>query len=127
MYLDGRDLDSLKLAKAAVAAGAGVLLERAGFRADSIARLFLAGAFGTYIDVAKAKRIGMLPGIPPGRVVKVGNASIEGAALALLSRDCRKLGGELAGEITHVSLEQDPAFQDRFIEELCFRDSGAER
>ncbi|MDD1659158.1 MAG: ASKHA domain-containing protein, partial [Methanomicrobiales archaeon] len=57
---------------------------------------------------------------PPERVVKVGNASIEGATLALLSCDCRKRAEELAGEITHVSLEQDPAFQDRFVEELCF-------
>lgn len=122
VYLDGGDLDNLKLAKAAVAAGAAVLLERSGIAAGSLSRLFLAGAFGTYIDVTNAKRIGMLPGIPPERVVKVGNASIEGAALALLSRDCRKRGEELAGEITHVSLEQDPVFQDRFVEELCFRE-----
>ena len=127
VYLDGSDLDNLKLAKAAVGAGAAVLLEHAGIGAGSLARLYLAGAFGTYIDVTNAKRIGMLPGIPPERVVKVGNASIEGAALALLSRDCRKRGEELAGEITHVSLEQDPAFQDRFVEELCFSDSGANR
>ena len=127
VYLDGSDLDNLKLAKAAVGAGAAVLLEHAGIGAGSLARLYLAGAFGTYIDVKNAKRIGMLPGIPPERVVKVGNASIEGAALALLSRDCRKRGEELAGEITHVSLEQDPAFQDRFVEELCFSDSGANR
>ncbi|MDD1663043.1 MAG: ASKHA domain-containing protein [Methanomicrobiales archaeon] len=120
VYLDGGDLDNLKLAKAAVAAGAAVLLEHAGIGADSLSRLFLAGAFGTYIDVMNAKRIGMLPGIPPERVVKVGNASIEGAALALLSCDCRKRAEELAGEITHVSLERDPAFQDRFVEELCF-------
>jgi uncharacterized 2Fe-2S/4Fe-4S cluster protein (DUF4445 family) len=120
VYLDGSDLDNLKLAKAAVAAGAGILLEHAGIGAGSLSRLFLAGAFGTHIDVTNAKRIGMLPGIPPARVVKVGNASIEGAALALLSRDCRRRGEELAGEITHVSLEQDPAFQDRFVDELCF-------
>jgi len=120
VYLDGGDLDNLKLAKAAVAAGAAVLLGHAGIGADSLSRLFLAGAFGTYIDVTSAKRIGMLPGIPPERVIKVGNASIEGAALALLSCDCRKRAEELAGEITHVSLERDPAFQDLFVEELCF-------
>jgi uncharacterized 2Fe-2S/4Fe-4S cluster protein (DUF4445 family) len=120
VYLDGKDLDNLKLAKAAVAAGARVLLDRAGIRAGSLSHLFLAGAFGTYIDVANAKRIGMLPGIPKGRVVKVGNASIEGAAMVLLSRESRSEAEELAGRITHVSLEQDPAFQDRFIEELSF-------
>ncbi len=120
VYLDGSDLDNLKLAKAAVAAGAAVLLERAGIEAGELSRLFLAGAFGTYIDVANARRIGMLPGIPPERVEKVGNASIEGAALALLSRECRERGEELAGKISHVSLERDPAFQDRFVEELCF-------
>ncbi|MDD1664802.1 MAG: ASKHA domain-containing protein, partial [Methanomicrobiales archaeon] len=127
VYLDGSDLDNLKLAKAAVAAGAAILLEHAGIGAGSLSRLFLAGAFGTHIDVTNAKRIGMLPGIPPARVVKVGNASIEGAALALLSRDCRRRGEELAGEITHVSLEQDPAFQDRFVEELCFREYEGRR
>jgi uncharacterized 2Fe-2S/4Fe-4S cluster protein (DUF4445 family) len=120
VYLDGSDLDNLKLAKAAVAAGARVLLERAGIGAGGLSRLFLAGAFGTYIDVTNAKRIGMLPGIPPEKVEKVGNASIEGAALTLLSRECRQRAEELAGEITHVSLDQDPAFQDLFIEELSF-------
>ncbi|HUK93038.1 MAG TPA: ASKHA domain-containing protein, partial [Methanomicrobiales archaeon] len=75
VYLDGSDLDNLKLAKAAVAAGAAVLLGKAGMSAGSLSRLFLAGAFGTYIDIANARRIGMLPGIAPERVVKVGNAS----------------------------------------------------
>ncbi|HMA04744.1 MAG TPA: ASKHA domain-containing protein, partial [Methanomicrobiales archaeon] len=120
VYLDGRDLDSLKLAKAAVAAGAKILLDRAGIGADSISRLFLAGAFGTYIDVAHAKRIGMLPDVPLEKVMKVGNASVEGAAMVLLSRECREKAEELAGRITHVSLEQDPSFQDRFVEELAF-------
>jgi uncharacterized 2Fe-2S/4Fe-4S cluster protein (DUF4445 family) len=120
IYLDGSDLDNLKLAKAAVAAGAGILLDRAGIGADSITRLFLAGAFGTYIDVDSARRIGMLPGIPPERVVKVGNASVEGAAMVLLSQECRKKAEELGGMITHVSLEQDPGFRDRFVEELAF-------
>ena len=120
VYLDGGDLDNLKLAKAAVAAGARVLLERAGIRAGSLARLFLAGAFGTYIDATNARRIGMLPDVSLERVVKVGNASIEGAALALLSRESRRQAEVLAGKITHVSLELDPAFQDRFVEELCF-------
>ncbi|MDD1669278.1 MAG: ASKHA domain-containing protein, partial [Methanomicrobiales archaeon] len=115
VYLEGSDLDNLKLAKAAVAAGAAVLLGHAGIGADSLSCLFLAGAFGTYIDVTNAKRIGMLPGIPPERVVKVGNASIEGAALALLSRECRKNAEDLAGEITQVSLEQEPEYQDRFV------------
>ncbi len=122
VYLDGRDLDSLKLAKAAVAAGARILLERAGIDAASISRLFMAGAFGTYIDVESAMRIGMLPGVPTGRVVKVGNASVEGAAMVLLSRESRREAGELAPGITHVSLERDPAFQDRFVEELSFPD-----
>jgi uncharacterized 2Fe-2S/4Fe-4S cluster protein (DUF4445 family) len=120
VFLDGGDLDNLKLAKAAVAAGARVLLDRAGIGADSLSRLFLAGAFGTYIDVASAKRIGMLPGVPPERVVKVGNASVEGAAMVLLSQECREKAEKLGGMITHVSLEQDPDFQDRFIEELAF-------
>jgi uncharacterized 2Fe-2S/4Fe-4S cluster protein (DUF4445 family) len=122
VYLDGRDLDNLKLAKAAVAAGAGILLDRAGIEAESLTRLFLAGAFGTYIDVANAGRIGMLPRVPVNRVSKVGNASIEGAAMVLLSRESRGEADELAPRITHVSLEQDPAFQDRFIGELAFPD-----
>ena len=120
VYLDGKDLDNLKLAKAAVAAGARILLERAGIRPASLSRLFLAGAFGTHIDAAHASRIGMLPGIPPDRVVKVGNASVEGAAMVLLSRGSRAVAERLAGRIAHVSLEQDPAFQDLFVEELEF-------
>jgi len=120
VYLDGRDLDNLKLAKAAVAAGARVLLGRAGVEPGDISRLFLAGAFGTYIDVGAANRIGMLPAVPHERVVKVGNASVEGAAMVLLSQESRAGGEELAPRIAHVALERDPAFQDLFVEELEF-------
>ncbi len=79
-----KDIRALQLAKAALRAGADILLQRYGI--DQPDRVVLAGAFGTYIDKYHALAIGMLPDCPPDRVTSVGNAAGDGARFALLSR-----------------------------------------
>jgi uncharacterized 2Fe-2S/4Fe-4S cluster protein (DUF4445 family) len=112
------DIRELQLAKAAVAAGIKLLMQRKG--AWELSRLYLAGAFGNYIDRASAQRIGLID-FPPERVEAAGNTALLGAKLALFNLDSE--GGSYDGlrrRIEHVALNADPSFQDVFVEELAF-------
>ena len=116
--LTQNDIRELQLAKAAIAAGIKLLMQRKG--ATELGRLYLAGAFGNYIDRTSARRIGLID-FPPETVEAAGNTALLGAKLALFSLDSE--GGSYAGVrrcIEHVALNADPSFQDVFVEELAF-------
>ncbi|MEM4311537.1 MAG: ASKHA domain-containing protein [Nitrososphaerales archaeon] len=120
IYLNGEDVDNLKLAKAAIAVGSKILMNRLGIKPEDVKHLYLAGAFGTFINPLNAWKIGMLPDISLDKVIKVGNAALEGARQVLISKDKRKDAEEIPLIVEHVRLELEKGFQDRFIEELCF-------
>lgn len=120
IFLDGRDIDNLKLAKSAISVGTKVLMNRYGIGRNDIETLYLAGAFGNYISPVNAIKIGMLPNIPLSRIAKVGNAAIEGSRQALISKYKRSEAERLSKKIKHVSLELEKDFQERFVEELTF-------
>ena len=121
--IDGEDVDKLKLAKAAISTGIKVLLERYGIGVGEVEKVYLAGAFGTYIRVENAHRIGLLPGVPLSRVEKVGNAALEGARQALISVRRREEGERLAGRIEYLNLESESDLLYRLVGELSFRPS----
>jgi uncharacterized 2Fe-2S/4Fe-4S cluster protein (DUF4445 family) len=70
--------------------------------------------------VASAKRIGLIPNIADDRIVQVGNAAIEGACIALLSRDKRAELEALVRRVIHCRLETHPGFFDYFVEGCQF-------
>jgi uncharacterized 2Fe-2S/4Fe-4S cluster protein (DUF4445 family) len=116
--LTQNDIRELQLAKAAIAAGIKLLMQKRG--AKELSRLYLAGAFGNYIDRASAQRIGLID-FPPERVEAAGNTALLGAKLALFSLDSED--GSYDGvrrRVEHVALNADPSFQDVFVEELAF-------
>jgi uncharacterized 2Fe-2S/4Fe-4S cluster protein (DUF4445 family) len=120
IFLDEEDIDAIKLAKAAIFTGVQTLLGRWGVLPDHLSRIYLAGAFGTSIDPIKAERIGMIPSLPRDRVIQAGNAAIEGASMMLLSRSKRYEAEKMVGITEHVSLENEPGFEDLYIEGLRF-------
>jgi uncharacterized 2Fe-2S/4Fe-4S cluster protein (DUF4445 family) len=116
--LTQNDIRELQLAKAAIAAGIKLLMQKKG--AKELSRLYLAGAFGNYIDRASAQRIGLID-FPPEKVEAAGNTALLGAKLALFSLPSED--GSYAGvrcHTEHVALNADPSFQDVFVEELAF-------
>ncbi|HDS44605.1 MAG TPA: DUF4445 domain-containing protein [Methanomicrobia archaeon] len=115
------DIDKLNLAKSAVSVGIKVLLERYGIELTDLDHLYLAGAFGYYINLENAMRIGLLPPIALEKVEKVGNAAIEGARHALISRTKRKDAETVAPQIEHIKLDEVENFQEKFIGELYFQ------
>jgi uncharacterized 2Fe-2S/4Fe-4S cluster protein (DUF4445 family) len=114
--LTQHDIRELQLAKAAIRAGIQVLLETAGRREKDIQQVIIAGAFGTYIDVASAITMGMLPSLPLDRFHQVGNAAGLGAKIALLSLPKRKEAEELAAKLCYVELATAPRFMQTFAQ-----------
>lgn len=112
------DIGQLLLAKAAIRAGIGILLEELGRSPDEIWELYLAGAFGTYLAPESALRIGMIPPIPIARIRFVGNTAGSGARLVLLSHNERRALRELSRKIEHVSLADDRRFPRTFASAL---------
>jgi uncharacterized 2Fe-2S/4Fe-4S cluster protein (DUF4445 family) len=112
------DVRELQLAKGAMRTGIEVLLETNGLVADEIDQVIIAGAFGTYIDVASAIAIGMLPRLPLERFHQVGNAAGMGAKLALISRSKRAEAQSIAGRVGYVELATYPKFARRFAQAM---------
>ena len=111
-----RDVRELQLAKAAIRAGIQVLLEANGCSEDEIKQVIIAGAFGTYLDVASAVAIGMLPSLPLNRFRQVGNAAGMGAKLALISLAKRAEAQAIASRVKYLELGSAPNFERTFIQ-----------
>ena len=109
------DVREIQLAKAAIYTGASILMKHRKIQPDDVQRIYLAGAFGNYVDPQNAKVIGMYPDVPLERVEFVGNTAGSGARMTLLSMDERKTAEDLAKRIEYVELGADPDFQDEFI------------
>jgi uncharacterized 2Fe-2S/4Fe-4S cluster protein (DUF4445 family) len=112
------DVSEIQLAKGAMRAGAEVLMAEAGITVHDLDRIIIAGAFGTYIDVRNALRIGMFPPLSPDQFEQVGNAAGVGARMALLSGRLRSLAAEIASRAEYVELTNDPRFTVAFTEAL---------
>ena len=109
-----RDVRELQLAKGAIRTGIEVLLTSNGLRYQDIGKILIAGAFGSYIDVASAIAIGMLPDIPLKRFRQVGNAAGTGAKLTLISRRQRAKAQEIAEKVQYIELSSVPGFSNIF-------------
>ncbi|MGA9408172.1 MAG: ASKHA domain-containing protein, partial [Bacteroidota bacterium] len=114
------DINELAQAKGANVAGLHVVFNRYGIRFDDLDVFYLAGGFGRHLDVDSSKRIGLIPNIESSKILQVGNASIEGACIALLSRTKRAELEGLVKRVVHCRLETDPNFFDYFVEGCQF-------
>jgi uncharacterized 2Fe-2S/4Fe-4S cluster protein (DUF4445 family) len=115
IFLDGEDIDAVKLAKSAIYTGTRILLDTWGINTQDISSFFIAGAFGNSISPDNAAHIGLIPTLPPEQVIRAGNAAIEGASQMLLSMESRTEAEGIVRITRHVSLENSPDFEDLYI------------
>ena len=113
-----QDVREIQLAKGAIYTGIKLLLEARNRSEAEIEQVIIAGAFGTYIDVASAITIGMLPRLPLSRFRQVGNAAGTGARLALISRQKRTEAQAIARKIKYIELAADPRFMSTFVDAI---------
>jgi uncharacterized 2Fe-2S/4Fe-4S cluster protein (DUF4445 family) len=110
------DVTEVQLAKAAIRAGIKLLVEQAGLTEMDIDRVIVAGAFGSYIDLANAITIGMFPPLPLERFRQVGNAAGIGAKRLLVNVKERAQAAALVHRLHYIELTNHAAFKDRFTQ-----------
>jgi len=120
VYFTESDINELAQAKGANVAGLHVIFHDYGIRFDEVDVFYLAGGFGRHLNVESSKRIGLIPKLDSSKILQVGNASIEGACLALLSRTKRLELENLVRKAVHCRLEAHPDFFDFFVEGCQF-------
>jgi uncharacterized 2Fe-2S/4Fe-4S cluster protein (DUF4445 family) len=111
-----KDIRELQLAKGAIRTGIQVLLDANSRSEEEIKQVIMAGAFGSYIDVASAVTIGMLPSLPLNRFKQVGNAAGTGAKMALISKDARGEAQDIAERVKYIELAATSQFTLTFAQ-----------
>jgi uncharacterized 2Fe-2S/4Fe-4S cluster protein (DUF4445 family) len=124
IYFTESDVNELAQAKGANVAGLQVIFHDYGIRFEDIDVFYLAGGFGRYLSVESSKRIGLIPNIDDSKILQVGNAAIEGACIALLSRAKRVQLEKLVKTVTHCRLEAHPNFFNYFVDGCQFNPVG---
>lgn len=120
------DINALAQAKGANVAGLQIAFAEYGIDYSQLDVFYLAGGFGRHLNLESSKRIGLIPNLPAEKIVQVGNASVEGACIALLSRTKRAELEALVKRVTHCRLETHPGFFDYFVEGCQFAPVGGE-
>lgn len=113
------DVRQIQLAKAAVYTGVLMSMRHLGVKLTDIKRIYVAGAFGTYLNPQSARNIGMYHDIPLDRVRFVGNAAGAGARALLKSTRLRKVARDLAERIKYFPIGHEQDFQTEFVRALC--------
>jgi uncharacterized 2Fe-2S/4Fe-4S cluster protein (DUF4445 family) len=113
-----RDVRNLQLAKSAIYTGCSILMKMTNAKPDDLKNVFIAGAFGNYIDPVSAIVIGMFPDVPIGRIKSIGNGAGFGARLALLSRAKSAEAERITRRIRYVELSAEKDFQQEFLKAL---------
>ena len=112
------DVKNLIRAKGAIYAGIRSLLTMVAVDIDMISRIVIAGGFGNYLNVHDSVQIGLLPDLPEDKFLFIGNSSVKGARLALLSQNAWKEAAELSRKMTYVELSVGTTFMDEFVSAL---------
>ncbi|HUU37149.1 MAG TPA: ASKHA domain-containing protein [Candidatus Desulfaltia sp.] len=115
------DVRQMQLACAAIKSGIRLMLKAAGLSAQKLDGIYIAGAFGNYLNIRNTTAIGLLPAVEEGKIVFIGNSSLAGARLLLVAKEERKKIESLVGKIRYISLASDPEFQDQFVRGLEFK------
>ena len=121
------DIENLKCGKGAIYAASSVLLRHLGLKFEEVEQFFIAGGFGTYLDIEKAITIGMIPDLPRKRFTFVGNTSLAGAREILLSYEAMKKAEEIAGKMTYLELSVEPVYMDEYVSALFFPHTDTNR
>ncbi|MDA8087356.1 MAG: ASKHA domain-containing protein [Nitrospiraceae bacterium] len=116
--LTGVDIENIIRAKAAIYAGVSALIKEVGLDLSAIEKVYIAGGFGNYLNVGKAVILGMLPDMPMEKFVFLGNTSITGSYLGLVSDSLRREAEEIASKMTYLELSVSTGFMEEYMSAL---------
>ena len=117
------DVLAIQLAKAALHAGARLLMDHLGV--DRVERITLAGAFGSHIEPKYAMILGLIPDCDLAKVSSAGNAAGTGARIALLNRRARSEIEQVVRRIEKIETAIEPRFQEHFVDAMAIPHASA--
>ena len=120
--LTQKDIRMLQLAKSAICAGLGTLVDNEKLAQRDVDVLYVAGGFGNYLNKNSAARIGLLPETLANRSKTVGNAALGGACMILLSSHVRDGADALAKSAITLELSTSPIFSDKYMMGMMFEE-----
>lgn len=112
------DIRELQMAKAAIRAGIEILLQKAGINASQVESCYLAGGFGSQMDVRNAVRIGLIPPELNEKTIAAGNTSLEGAKQYLLGRLTDAQLEKLIEDTKEVNLANEKEFEELYLQHM---------
>jgi uncharacterized 2Fe-2S/4Fe-4S cluster protein (DUF4445 family) len=121
MVITQKDIREFQLAKGAMTAGIRILMDELSLQDGDIREVYLAGAFGNYVQAKSALAVGLLPPFRNARITQVGNAAGSGAKMALLSTASLKEGKAIAERIKYIELAKVANFQEEFIKGMVMK------
>jgi uncharacterized 2Fe-2S/4Fe-4S cluster protein (DUF4445 family) len=121
------DIDNLKRAKAAIFAATSTMVKHLNLSFDDVKKIYIAGGFGTYLDIEKAISIGLLPDLPREKFSFIGNSSLAGARQILLSIDAFRKANEIAKKTTYFELSVESNYMDEYVAALFFPHTDKEK
>ena len=127
IYITQGDINNILRAKGAIYAAVDVLLNALGLGFEDLTELMVAGAFGNFLNLQNAVRIGLLPDLPLERMRFVGNTSLAGAKLAALNQHAYEEIFRIADRTTYFELSTDTNFMDQFVAACFFPHTNVER
>lgn len=116
------DIRAVQLAKAATYAGITSLLAAANCDMEEVQTLYIAGGFGSHLNMRSAVRIGLFPAQLAGRVKIIGNAALDGASLLLTDISLRDAIEVFRKHTVHVRLDGNPDFAEHYVEAMLFEE-----
>lgn len=120
VVLTQADVRAVQLAKAAIAAGIECLMKTAGVTPDEVQQVYLAGGFGSHLNLQNAARIGLLPETLIERTSVLGNAALDGTVMTLLQGESQTELRRIATCAKHVDLGGNPLFNEQYVENMFF-------
>jgi len=108
------DIDNIIRAKAAIYSACALLLEKVGLQFSDLQSIYIAGGFGRFLDIEKAMIIGLVPDLPREKYRYIGNSSLMGAYMVLVSQEFRQHQLNLARRMTYIELSTEANYMNHY-------------
>ena len=118
IFITEEDISNILRSKGAIFHGIHTLLDYVGLQFDDVKNIFISGGFGTFLDIRKGILIGLFPDLPLERFKYIGNSSLAGARLCLLSQEARELAYKVAKKMTYIDLSSNAKFMNDYTAAL---------
>ena len=125
IYISENDIENIIRTKASIFSACSLMLAHIGMNVDDLSAIFIAGGFGRFLNFEDAVTIGMIPDLPKTRFHYIGNASLAGSYMLLLSDKHRAVQKELSNRMTYIDLSSEPAYMDHYTGALFLPHTNA--